>query len=132
MAKNKSYKTKTNRISSQAELQQHLRNHGLGMEQAWEQHKSCQTADCDNRKRYIVQFVGYCRVHRRQSSLCNMSQLSFGGMNDFPVIGDLVMRTGLWDRQGANIASRYKEMYGVELFLCLKAVSLDRECCILP
>ena len=26
-------------------------------------------------------------------------------MNDFPVIGDLVMRTGLWDRQGANIAS---------------------------
>ena len=22
-------------------------------------------------------------------------------MNDFPVIGDLVMRTGLWDRQGA-------------------------------
>ena len=53
-------------------------------------------------------------------------------MNDFPVIGDLVMRTGLWDRQGANIASRYKEMYGVELFLRLKAVSLDRECRILP
>ena len=38
-------------------------------------------------------------------------------MNDFPVIGHLVMRTGLWDRQGANIASRYKEMYSVELFL---------------
>ena len=37
--------------------------------------------------------------------------------DDFPVIGHLVMRTGLWDRQGANIASRYKEMYGVELFL---------------
>ena len=34
-------------------------------------------------------------------------------MNDFPVIGNLVMRTGLWDRQGANIASRYKEMYDV-------------------
>ena len=47
-------------------------------------------------------------------------------MNDFPVIGDLVMRTGLWDRQGANIASRYKEMYGVELFLRLKPVSLER------
>ena len=27
------------------------------------------------------------------------------------------MRTGLWDRQGANIASRYKEMYGLELVL---------------
>ena len=27
------------------------------------------------------------------------------------------MRTGFWDRQGADIASRYKEMYGVELFL---------------
>ena len=53
-------------------------------------------------------------------------------MNDFPVIGDLVMRTGLWDRQGANIASRYKEMYGVELFLRLKPVSLDREGRILP
>ena len=23
------------------------------------------------------------------------------------------MRTRLWDRQGANIASRYREMYGV-------------------
>ena len=25
-------------------------------------------------------------------------------MNDFPVIGDLYMRRGLWDRQEANIA----------------------------
>ena len=38
-------------------------------------------------------------------------------MNDFPVIWDLVISTELWDRQGANIASRYKEMYGFELFL---------------
>ena len=38
-------------------------------------------------------------------------------MNDFPVIGDHVLRAGFWDRQGANIASRNKEMYGVELFL---------------
>ena len=53
-------------------------------------------------------------------------------MNDFPVIADLVMRTGLWDRQGTNIASRYKEMYDVELFLRLKPVSLDREYRILP
>ena len=49
-----------------------------------------------------------------------------------PVIGDLFKRTGLWDRNWANIASRYKEMYGVELFLRLKPVSLDRECRILP
>ena len=35
------------------------------------------------------------------------------------------MRTGLWDRQEANIASRYKEIYGVQLFLRLKPVSLD-------
>ena len=34
------------------------------------------------------------------------------------------MRTGLWDRQGANIASRYREMYCLELFSPLKAVSL--------
>ena len=45
------------------------------------------------------------------------SKTLFRTVNDFPVTGDLVMRTGLWDRQGANIASRYKEMYGVELFL---------------
>ena len=38
-------------------------------------------------------------------------------MNDFPVIGDFVMRTILWDHHGANIASHCKEMYGVELFL---------------
>ena len=36
-------------------------------------------------------------------------------MNDFPVVWDLVMRTGLWDSQGANIASRYKDIYGLEL-----------------
>ena len=32
------------------------------------------------------------------------------------------MRTGLWYRRGANIASRYKEMYNVELFLREKIV----------
>ena len=29
---------------------------------------------------------------------------------------DLAMRTGLWDRHVANIASGYKEMYDLELF----------------
>ena len=28
-----------------------------------------------------------------------------------------VLRAGFWDRQGANIESCYKEMYGEELFL---------------
>ena len=36
-------------------------------------------------------------------------------MNDFPV-----MRKGLWDRQGANIASRCKEMYDMELAASLE------------
>ena len=27
------------------------------------------------------------------------------------------MRTGFWDRQGANIARRQKEMYDIKLFL---------------
>ena len=27
------------------------------------------------------------------------------------------MRTGFWDRQGAKIASRQKEMYDIKLFL---------------
>ena len=44
-------------------------------------------------------------------------QITWLLMNDFPVIGDLVLRTGLWDHQGANIASYYKVLYGVELFL---------------
>ena len=37
-------------------------------------------------------------------------------MNDLPVIGYRVMCKELWDRQGANIASRWKEMYGEKLF----------------
>ena len=38
--------------------------------------------------------------------------LWFAIMNDLPVIGHRAMRKELWDRQGANIASRWKEMYG--------------------
>ena len=38
-------------------------------------------------------------------------------MNDLPVIGSAVMRKGFWDRQGGNIASRSKKMYG-EKFFC--------------
>ena len=34
-------------------------------------------------------------------------------MNDLPVIRYLCYRKEFWDRQGANIASRKKEMYGV-------------------
>ena len=37
-------------------------------------------------------------------------------MNDLPVIGYRAMRKELWDRQGANIASRWKEMRGEKLF----------------
>ena len=37
-------------------------------------------------------------------------------MNDLPVIGYRAMRKEVWDRQGANIASRWKETYGEKLF----------------
>jgi len=37
-------------------------------------------------------------------------------MNKLPVIGYPCLRKELWDRQGANIASRWKEMYGEKLF----------------
>ena len=37
-------------------------------------------------------------------------------MNDLPVIGYCAIRKELWDRQGANIASCWKEMYGEKLF----------------
>ena len=56
----------------------------------------------------------FAHLKSRQSR-CSLLQ-----MNDFPVMWDLVVRTGLWDRQGSNIASRYKEMYGMELFLRYK------------
>ena len=52
-------------------------------------------------------------------------------MNDFPVIGELVMRKGLWDRQGAKIASQQRNVWRGAVYL-LKAVSLDRECHVLP
>ena len=35
---------------------------------------------------------------------------------ELPVIGSCVMRKGFWDRQGANIASRWKKMYSVSYF----------------
>ena len=37
-------------------------------------------------------------------------------MNDLPVIGYHAIRKELWDRQGANIASCWKERYGEKLF----------------
>ena len=58
-------------------------------------------------------------VAQKQAHQCKAKLKVYDGrkMNDFPVIGHLVIRTGLWDRQGANIASRFKGLYGVELFL---------------
>ena len=47
---------------------------------------------------------------------------SWSAMNDFPVIGDPVMCTGFWDQQGANIASRLKELYNLKFFSPLKAI----------
>ena len=38
------------------------------------------------------------------------------------------MRAGLWDRQGANIASRCKEIFGVEVVSPLKAVCFPINC----
>ena len=37
-------------------------------------------------------------------------------MNDLPVIGYHAMCKKLWDRQGANIARRLKDMCGEKLF----------------
>ena len=60
--------------------------------------------------------------YKRKACLKAFVRLNFAKfcdttMTDFPVIGNLVMRIRLWDRQRANIASRYKEMHGVEVFL---------------
>ena len=62
--------------------------------------------------------ISYLYFVYKRYNICRFAyKLLTVSMNDFAVIGHLVMRTGLWDRQGANFASRYKEMYGVELFL---------------
>ena len=37
-------------------------------------------------------------------------------MNELPVIGSLRLRTDLWDRDGANIVTRYEGTYGQRLF----------------
>ena len=37
-------------------------------------------------------------------------------MNDLPAIGYRAIRKVLWDRQGATIAIRWKEIYGEKLF----------------
>ena len=41
-------------------------------------------------------------------------------MNDLPVSRYRAMCKELWDRQGANIANRWKEMYSEKLFPCPK------------
>ena len=48
-------------------------------------------------------------------------------MNDLPVIGYHAIRNELWDRQGANIASRLKEIYGEKLFPRPKKGTLQRD-----
>ena len=37
-------------------------------------------------------------------------------MSDLPVIRSVVIRRGFGDRQGGNIASRWKKMYSEKLF----------------
>ena len=46
-------------------------------------------------------------------------------MNNLPVIGYRAIRKELWGRKGANIASRWKEMYGEKLFPCPKKGILE-------
>ena len=59
--------------------------------------------------------------HKVMAVTLNESQVSLLNlMNDLPVIGYHAMCKELWDRQGANIASLQKEMYGEKLFPRLK------------
>ena len=48
-------------------------------------------------------------------------------MNSLPVIGYRAIRKELWGRKGANIASRWKEMYGEKLFPRPETGSLERD-----
>lgn len=41
-------------------------------------------------------------------------------MNELPSTGSLRLRKDLWDRHVANIAARWKEMYGEGRFRCSK------------
>jgi len=49
-------------------------------------------------------------------------------MNELPVIGYPCLREELWDRQGANIASRWKEIYGEKLFRGTRKRFLRDQC----
>ena len=60
-------------------------------------------------KRVITQLC-----ERGQNTLTNANAYTI--LNDLPVIGYPCLREELWDRQGTNIASRSKEMYGEESF----------------
>ena len=56
-------------------------------------------------------------------------------MNDFPVIEDACFAHRMKGSPGGKHCEslqRKKEMYGMELLPCLKEVSLDMECRILP
>ena len=46
-------------------------------------------------------------------------------MNNLPVIRYRAIRKEFWGRKGANIASRWKEMYGKKLFPCPKKWILE-------
>ena len=48
-------------------------------------------------------------------------------MNDLPAIGYRAMRKELWDRQLANIACRWKEIYGEKLFRRPKTGILEED-----
>ena len=77
--------------------------------------KKKKKASLGRETRQHVSFL--CRFFKKvlesQAAQTHFTREGCNVMNDFPVTWDLVMRTGLWDRQGANIASRYKEMYGL-------------------
>ena len=70
---------------------------------------------------FLIQ-SGSCNFNFLENSLVQINsnylylQNTRQAMNELPVIGYPCLREELWDRQGANIASPQKEMYGEKLF----------------
>ena len=73
-------------------------------------------------KTYLVFKIDYLQVQYVVQST---------SMNGLPVIGSLCLRKDFWDRHGANIATRYKEMYGGERLFqrSKKRAVLERDQC---
>lgn len=67
---------------------------------------------------YVMLFILCVKESRR---------LNVDPMIELPLIGYLCLRKDLWDRVGANVSSRWKQIYCEKLFRGTKKTILGRD-----